>query len=148
MSLCLPQQPLKHHWKPGCKPIWPSAFSPQWPPGSISKENLSPDVSKHFLTLCLETPSSPNSWEREDRRGLSKCMHTAKQPTSPPALSRPDKERITKIWKKTHSFQTSTSRTFFAVKLNSLVTIPFSQTESVFYYQECFSTTSDFYPML
>lgn len=91
MSVCLPHHPLKHHWKPGCKPIWPSDFPPHWPPGSISKENLSPDVSEHFLTLCLETPSSPNSWERQDRRGLSKCVHTAEQPTSPPALSRPDK---------------------------------------------------------
>lgn len=115
MSLCLPHHPLKHHWKPGCKPIRPSDFPPHWPPGSISKENLSPDGSKHFLTLCLETPSSPNSWERQDRRGLSKCMHTAKQPTSPPALRRPDKWKDYINMEKNHSFQTSTFMLAFFV---------------------------------
>lgn len=37
---------------------------------------------------------------------------------------------------------------FFAMKLDSLATIPFSQTESVFYHQDYFSTTSDFYSVI
>jgi len=62
-SLHLPNHLPNHHWKPEGKAIWPSAFPPHWPPGNTPKENFSPDVSVRFLTLCLEPPSSPTSWE-------------------------------------------------------------------------------------
>lgn len=129
--------------------MWSSAFPPHQPPGSISKENLSPDVSKCFLTLCPET-SAVQTVEKPIRKERALKVHApSKAVNISPGTEQPHQmEGLHKYRKKIQFSNIHIYDFLTAEKVSLLGSIPFFHIESVFYCQDCFSITSDFHSML